>query len=148
MINNFGNLAEDKTVSSTGSNSATAPNSSAELGDADGDVQGERTRGRSGNPAPTVTCDLADVGDGERRNGGDHHGHGLPDGSDGEPGGTAATGVTVVSSTTITATTRGACGGSGECGGHQHRQPERDAWPAATPTRPPRGGSISFVQVN
>jgi hypothetical protein len=28
IINNFGNLAEDKTVASTGSNSATAPNSS------------------------------------------------------------------------------------------------------------------------
>ena len=28
VINNFGNLAEDKTVSATGSNSATAPNSS------------------------------------------------------------------------------------------------------------------------
>ena len=42
MINNFGNIAEDKTVSQYGEQQRDGAEQFRQLGDADGDVQGER----------------------------------------------------------------------------------------------------------
>src|SRR5439155_14188212 len=54
IVNNFGNMAEDKTVSSTGSNSATATNSSGTWVMQMATFRGSG-QGSGGNPPPTVT---------------------------------------------------------------------------------------------
>ena len=103
MITNFGDIAEDKVVSSTGSYSATAPKSSQPLGHADGDLPGQRARfiqsGANGDR------DVARVGDGWGGTAVTVTGTGFLAGATVTFGGTAATNVTVVNSTTITATT-------------------------------------------
>ena len=105
IINNFGNLAEDKTVASTGSNSATAPNSSGNWVMQMATFKGSGQGGGTGNPAPTVTSITPNSG---TANGGmavTITGTGFLTGATVSLGGTAATGVSVVNSTTITATT-------------------------------------------
>ena len=85
IINAFGGISEDQMVSSTGSYNATATLTVRHLGDADGHVPRAADKA-GGNPAPTVTCDHADVGYGEWRDRSDDHGYGLPGGRDGKPG--------------------------------------------------------------
>ncbi|MGA9800524.1 MAG: family 16 glycosylhydrolase [Terriglobales bacterium] len=99
-------IAEDKTVSTTGSYSATAPNSA---GGWVMQMVAFRASGSSGqspsNPAPTVSAISPNTG---TANGGTAvtlTGTGFLSGAAVTIGGTAATGVTVVSSTSIKATT-------------------------------------------
>ncbi len=99
-----GDIAEDKVVGSTGSNSASAPNSSSNAWIMQ--MATFRASGQSGsNPAPTVSSITPNSG---TANGGTAvtiAGTGFLAGATVKLGGTAATGVTVVNSTSITATT-------------------------------------------
>jgi hypothetical protein len=99
-------IAEDKTVSATGSYSATAPNSSGSWVMQMVAFRASGTGGGgSSNPAPKVTAISPNTG---TANGGTAvtvTGTGFLSGAAVTIGGTPATGVTVVSSTSITATT-------------------------------------------
>ena len=78
------------------------------------------------NPAPTVSVDLADVGNDGGWDAGDDHGHRLPGGSDGDVWeGRQRRNVTVVQQHVDHGDDAGARGGRGERGGDQHGQPER-----------------------
>ena len=77
------------------------------------------------NPAPTVSVDLADVGNDGGRDAGDDHGHGLPGGSDGESGRNGGDGGDGGEQHVDHGDDGGACGGRGERGGDQHGRPER-----------------------
>jgi len=103
ITNPDGDIAEDETVSTTGSYSATAPNSSGAWAM---QMVAFRASGQgSGNPAPTVSAISPNTG---TANGGTAvtvTGTGFLSGATVTIGGTAATGVTVVSSTSITAKT-------------------------------------------
>jgi hypothetical protein len=105
IINNFGNIAEDKTVSSTGSNSATAPNSSGNWVMQMATFKGSGQGGGTGNPAPTVGSISPTSGTASGGTAVTVTGTGFLAGATVSLGGTAATGVSVVSSTKITATT-------------------------------------------
>jgi hypothetical protein len=98
-----GDIAEDDTVSTTGSYSASAPNSS---GNWAMQMVAFRASGQgSGNPAPKVSAISPNTG---TANGGAAvtvTGTGFLSGATVTIGGTSATGVTVVSSTSITART-------------------------------------------
>ena len=100
-------IAEDKTVSSTGSYSATAPNSSSNwvMQMVAFRASASSGGGGSSNPAPTVSAISPNTG---TANGGTAvtvTGTGFQSGAAVTIGGTAATSVTVVSSTSITAKT-------------------------------------------
>jgi hypothetical protein len=99
-------IAEDKTVSTTGSYSATAPNSSGSWVMQMVAFRASGTGGGgSSNPAPTVSAISPNTG---TANGGTAvtvTGTGFLSGAAVTIGGTTATGVTVVSSTSIKATT-------------------------------------------
>ena len=96
VINIFGNIAEDKTVSSSGSYNATATN-----------IPGAwvmqmatfRPAGQRTNPAPTVTAISPSSGSASGGTAVTITGTGFSAGAQVNLGGTAATGVTVVSST-------------------------------------------------
>ncbi|HEV3207403.1 MAG TPA: IPT/TIG domain-containing protein [Terriglobales bacterium] len=98
-------IAEDKTVSTTGSYNATAPNSSGSWVMQMVAFRASGTSGGSGNPAPRVSAISPNTG---TANGGTAvtvTGTGFLSGAAVTIGGTAATSVTVVSSTSITAKT-------------------------------------------
>ena len=100
IINIYGNLAEDKTVSSAGGNSATATNSGGAW-----IMQMATFKASASGPAPTVTAISPTSG---TANGGTAvtiTGTNFVSGASVSLGGTAATKVNVVSSTSITATT-------------------------------------------
>jgi hypothetical protein len=96
-------IAEDETVSTTGTYGATAVGSSSnwvmQMASFRASGQG------SGNPAPTVSSILPNTGGTAGGTGVTITGNGFLSGAKVTLGGTAATGVTVVSSTSITATT-------------------------------------------
>jgi hypothetical protein len=98
-------IAEDKTVSTTGSYSATAPNSSGSWVMQMVAFRASGTSGGSSNPAPKVSAISPNTG---TANGGTAvtiTGTGFQSGAAVTIGGAAATSVTVVSSTSITAKT-------------------------------------------
>ncbi len=98
-------IAEDKTVSTTGSYGATAPNSSGNWVMQMVAFRSSGTTGGSSNPAPNVSAISPNSG---TANGGAAvtiTGTGFQSGAAVTIGGAAATGVTVVSSTSITAKT-------------------------------------------
>jgi len=104
MINIYGNIAEDKLVTSSGSYNATATTSSSNW------VMQMATFRSSGsspppNPAATVTAISPISGSANGGTAVTITGTGFLSGASVKLGGTAATGVTVVSSTSITATT-------------------------------------------
>ncbi len=103
IINNFGNIAEDEVVSSTGSYNAAAPNSSSNW------VMQMAAFRQSGqvtsNPAPTVTAISPATGTAAGGTAVTVTGTGFLAGATVSIGGAAATGVTVSSSTSIKATT-------------------------------------------
>jgi len=103
ITNPDADIAEDQTVSSTGSYNATAPTTSAnwvmQMATFRASGQG------SGNPAPTVTSISPTSGTTAGGTAVSISGTGFLVGATVSLGGTAATGVTVVNSTTITATT-------------------------------------------
>ena len=110
IINAFGNIAEDETVNSAGSYSATAPNGS---GNWVMQMATFRASGEGGaNPAPTVTGVSPASGTVSGGTALTITGTGFLAGAAVSLGGTAATGVTVVSSTSITATTAAHSAGS------------------------------------
>ncbi len=98
IINIFGNIAEDEVVSSSGSYSATALNSTTGL------WVMQMATFRRPNP-PTVTGISPSSGSANGGTAVTITGTGFLSGASVTLGGTAATGVTVVSSTSITATT-------------------------------------------
>jgi hypothetical protein len=100
IVNIYGSLAEDQTVSTAGSNAATATNSGGAWV-----MQMATFKASGSSPAPTVTSISPPSGS---TNGGTHvsiTGTNFVSGASVTFGGTAATLVTVVSSTSITATT-------------------------------------------
>ena len=104
MINIYGNIAEDKIVTSSGSYNATATTSSSNW------VMQMATFRSSGsssppNPAPTVTAISPTSGSASGGTAVSLIGTGFLSGATVKLGGTAATNVTVASSTSITATT-------------------------------------------
>ena len=101
MIDTFGNIAEDKTVTSTGSYSATASNSSSLwiMQVATFAVQGTTT------PAPTISAISPTSGTTAGGTSISITGTGFLSGASVTLGGTGATNVNVASSTSITATT-------------------------------------------
>jgi hypothetical protein len=114
-----GDIAEDDTVSTTGSYSASAPNSSGswvmQMVAFRASGQGSGNPG-SGNPAPRVSAISPNTG---TTNGGTAvtvTGTGFRSGATLTIGGTAATGVTVVSSTSITARTPAHAAGAADVG--------------------------------
>jgi hypothetical protein len=108
-------IAEDKTVSTTGSYSATAPNSSGSWVMQMVALRASGSGGQSsGNPAPTVSAISPNTG---TANGGTAvtiTGTGFLSGAAVTIGGTAAAGVTVVSSTSITAKTAAHAAGAAD----------------------------------
>ena len=106
ITNPDADIAEDKTVSTTGSYSATAPNSSGSWVMQMVAFRASGTSGQSSsNPAPKVSAISPNTG---TTNGGTAvtvTGTGFQSGATVTIGGTAATGVTVVSSTSLTAKT-------------------------------------------
>ena len=74
-----GDIAEDKVVTTAGSNSATATLTSSALGDADGDVLGGFRTGADGDE-----CESPNSGTDGRWNGGDHHRNEFWGGRDGD----------------------------------------------------------------
>jgi hypothetical protein len=105
IINTYGNLAEDKMVTSTGKYSATAPNSSGNWVMQMATFRGGGQGSGGGNPAPTVTSISPSSGTISGGTPVTITGTGFLAGVTVTLGGTPATGVTVVSSTSITATT-------------------------------------------
>jgi hypothetical protein len=147
VITNFGDIAEDATVLSMGSYSATAP-----LGKSTPWVMQMATfRGQgSDHPVPTVTSITPNSGTTGGGTAATITGTNFASGATVSLGGTAATGVNVVSSTSITATTPANAAGAvnvvvtnadSESGiltsGYTY-----------TSTSGGGGGTISFVQVN
>ena len=118
IITGDGDIAEDKVVSSTGSYSATGQTSSRALGDADGDLPG-RARGRKSGA--DGERDHADVGNGEWGDGGDHHGHRLPGGSDSQAGRNICDRRDGGEQHIDHGDHPGACGGRSQRGGDEHR---------------------------
>ena len=81
------------------------------------------------NPAPTVATITPDVGHDRRRNGSEHHGDGLPGGSDGEAGRDGGDECECGGQHVDHGDDGGACGGRGRCGGDQQRCAERNLDP-------------------
>ena len=104
MINIYGNIAEDKLVTSSGSYNATATTSSSNWV-----MQMATFRSSGSSPPPNPAATVAAISPiSGSANGGTAvtiTGTGFLSGASVKLGGTAATGVTVVSSTSITATT-------------------------------------------
>ena len=109
-------------VSSTGSYSATGNPAARQLGDADGDVPGQRAGG--GNPAPTVSA-ITPIQERRTGDGGDHHRHRLPGGSDSEAGRNISDRSDGGEQHIDHGDDPGACGGRGERGSDQHRCADR-----------------------
>jgi hypothetical protein len=103
VIDIFGNIAEDKTVSSAASYSATAPNGSGNWVMQMATFRGSGEGGSS--PAPTLTGMSPISGTTSGGTAVTITGTGFLAGATVSLGGTAATGVTVVNATLITATT-------------------------------------------
>jgi hypothetical protein len=98
-------IAEDKTVSTTGSYSATAPNSSSNWVMQMVAFRSSGTSGGSSNPAPKVSAISPNTGTASGGAAVTITGTGFQSGAAVTIGGAAATSVTVVSSTSITAKT-------------------------------------------
>ena len=98
-------IAEDRTVSATGSYSATAPNSSGNWVMQMVAFRASGSGGGSSNPAPKVSAISPNNGTASGGTSVTITGTGFQSGASVTLGGTAATGVTVVSSTSITAKT-------------------------------------------
>jgi len=110
MINVFGNIAEDKIVSATGSYNATGTVSSAAW---IMQMATFRGNGQVANPAPTVNTISPSSGTTAGGTPVTIAGTGFLAGASVTIGGTAATSVTVVNSTSITATTAAHAAGAG-----------------------------------
>ena len=125
IITGDGDIAEDQVVSSTGSYSATGRTSSApwvmQMATFRAAGQGGGQSGADGE------CDHADIGNGERRDGGDHHGHRLPGGGHGQAGRNIRDRRDRGEQHVDHGDHPGARGGCGQRGGDQHRCPERHA---------------------
>jgi hypothetical protein len=100
-----GDIAEDKTVTTTGSYSATAPNSSGNWVMQMVAFRASGTSGGSSNPAPKVSAISPNSGTASGGTAVTVTGTGFQSGALVTIGGTAATSVTVVSSTSISAKT-------------------------------------------
>ena len=100
IVNIYGNLAEDKMVSSTGSNAATATNSGGYW-----IMQMATFKASASSSAPTVTSISPPSGSATGGTAVTITGTNFASGDSVSFGGTAATNVSVVSSTSITATT-------------------------------------------
>ncbi len=155
VITNFGDIAEDATVLSTGSYSATA----ALKLSAPWVMQMAAFRGSgqvSGNPAPTVTSITPNTGTANGGTGVTITGTGFFSGATVSLGGTAATNVTVASSTSITATTPAHTAGAvnilvtntdGQSGLLSNGYTYTTSTPSTPGSPSTGGGPISFVQV-
>jgi hypothetical protein len=112
IINVFGNMAEDKVVTSAGSYGATAPNTA---GNWVMQMATFRTSGEGGsNPAPTVTGISPTSGTTTGGTAATITGTGFLAGATVSIGGTAATGVHVATSTSISAVTPAHSAGSAD----------------------------------
>ena len=141
IVNIYGNLVEDKTVSSAGSNSATATNSGG-----DWVMQMATFKASASSPSPTVLSVSPTSGSANGGTAVSITGTNFASGDSVTFGGTAATNVTVVSGTSITATTPAHAAGavnvvvtnsSGQSGTLANGY-----------TYTSSSGKISFVQVN
>ena len=144
IVNNYGNMAEDKVASSSGSYAATATNSS---GNWVMQMATFRASSSSSPPAPTVTAISPSSGTASGGTPVTITGTGFSAGASVTIGGTAPTGVSVVSSTSMTATTPAHAAGAVNVVVTNSNGQSGTLTNGYTYTSS-SSGAISFVQVN